>query len=78
MDVRGRTPVVLNRVCQFLPEASASGRVRRDNDIALISEDLGVPAGTPAIAPGALGAAMDEEAERVFLGLVEVFRIDNP
>lgn len=78
IGVRRRTPVILNRVRQLLSETCASGRVRCDNDIALVSEDLGVPAGTPAVAPGTLGAAVDEEAERVLLGLVEVFGVNNP
>ena len=74
----GLTPVILNSICQVLPKSDTSCRIRCNDDVALVSEDLGVPPATPAIAPGALWTTVNVEAERIGLGLVESLRIDNP
>lgn len=67
-DREWRTPVKLDRVCELLAEPGASCGVWLDDDVSLVSEDLGVPFQIPFIRPGVFGTAMDEEGEGVFLG----------
>lgn len=72
------TPVILNGVCQILSKAYTGRGIRRDDNVALVGEDLGIPPAAPAIAPDALGTTMNIKAERIGLGLVKSLRIDDP
>lgn len=74
----GGTPVILDSVGEFIAVAGGSGWVGRDDDVALVREDLGVPARAPRVVPGALRTTVDEVCERVFLALVEAFGVDDP
>ena len=75
---RGNTPVILDSVGEFVAVPGRAGWVWRDDDVALVGEDLGVPAGAPGVVPGALGTTVDEVGEGVFLALVEAFGVDYP
>src|SRR5213078_4247656 len=59
-------PVAADLVHEFLAEAGRAARVRQRDDVALRRPQLWVPAEAPAVLPGALRAAVDEERDRPF------------
>ena len=59
------TPLTLDRVGEELSETGRSSWVGGDNDVALVSPDLRVPAVGPAVAPVTLRTTVDVEGERV-------------
>ena len=70
--VRPVTPLALDRVGKELSETGRSSWVGGDDDVALVSPDLRVPAVGPAVAPVTLGTTVNVEGERVrYILLVE-------
>ena len=64
-------PVAADLVGERLAVAGRAVGVDHDDDVAVGGEEFGVPAVGPTVAPRALGSAVDEELDRVFLGGVE-------
>jgi hypothetical protein len=75
--VRVGLPVAGDSVRKFLTVASGASGVGHDHDVALVSPDLGVPAGGPRVGPETLRTTVNEESEVVDLALVEAFGVDN-
>lgn len=72
------TPVVGDVVGQLLAETSATSWVRSNDNVSLVSPDAWVPAGAPAVTPGALRTTVDEESKWVDLVLIETGWLDDP
>lgn len=73
-----RTPVVLNGILKDLSISCAASGVDRDRHIPLLGEKLRVPSSAPAVCPGSLRTAVNEEGDRVFLVFIKVLRFNNP
>ena len=64
---RASAPIALDGVDEVLPEARGAGRVRQNDDVALLCEDGRVPARAPLVEEGGRGPAVDPVEEGVFL-----------
>ena len=70
--------MVLDAICEILPEAGGTRWVEGYDDVALFGEDHHVPAGGPDVFGCALGTAVNVECEGVFLAFDEVGGFDYP
>src|ERR1700733_6059490 len=73
---RSAAPVAIDRVYELLPVAGRAVEVDHDDDVSVGGKEFGIPAVRPIVSPGALGTAVDEELYGIFLGRVEVWRLD--
>lgn len=71
------TPLALDGVGEELSETGGTSWVGGDNDVALVSPDLRVPAVGPAVTPVTLRTTVDVEGERVSYVLLPESRLDN-
>ena len=60
-------PLILYRIYESLPVANTSGRIGRENDVALLCVNGRVPAGGPSVVPSILRATMHKKGERIRL-----------